>query len=99
MKFRGLHSELVNLVGAARHEVVLVAPFMKMQVVASVLEATPKQVRVSLFTRWNPEEVARGVSDLEVFDLVQGRPNTVLSLVNNLHAKLYIADDIGDSAV
>lgn len=45
-------------------------------------------------TRWIPEEVAAGVSDLAVFDLAQARGNCSLNLLDNLHAKLYTADDV-----
>lgn len=44
-------------------------------------------------TRWRAVEVALGVSDLAVFDVVNDRENTELFLIDELHAKLFVADN------
>lgn len=84
---------LVEHVSAAKSRVVLCAPFMKVGVVKRLLAAIAPGVAVEIITRWHAEEVAAGVSDLDVFDLAVSRPGTSLSLLDHLHAKLYFADE------
>lgn len=50
-------------------------------------------VAVTCVTRWRPEEVAAGVSDLEVFDELQGRDESTLLLLPRLHGKYYRGDE------
>ena len=69
----------------------LAAPFIKAPVLASVLKHA-RAVPVTCITRWQPEEVAAGVSDLEVFDVLRERTETVLLLWPPLHAKYFRAD-------
>jgi hypothetical protein len=57
-----------------------------------LLERVAEQVHVRCVTRWHPLEVAQGVSDLEVWCLIKGRPNSSLLLRSDLHAKYYRAD-------
>lgn len=56
----------------------------------SLLEVLDSDAHVRCVTRWLPEEVASGVSDLAVFDLLEARSNSSLMLVDRLHAKIYI---------
>ena len=81
------------LVGSARSEVLLCSPFIKAKAFSVVLEAIPPNISVRIVTRWRPEEIAAGFSDLEVFDIANERANTQLFLLHTLHAKLYLADD------
>ena len=74
-------------------EAVVVAPFMKVNALNFLLDAIPTHVPLSCITRWLPREVAAGVSDPEVLTVLEKRGNASLSLVDRLHAKLYIADD------
>jgi len=82
-----------NLVQGASHSVVLCAPFIKSKVLSTVLGVIPPNVHVQIVTRWSPIEIATGVSDLEVYDVAYDRQNTELRLLEELHAKIYIADD------
>ena len=83
---------LLALASASREELTLCAPFIKAPVIATVLAQVRAEVTVRVVTRWRPEEVAAGVSDLEVFELVTARPGARLELFDQLHAKLYVAD-------
>ena len=74
-------------------QAVIVAPFMKVDALKSLLDAVPVDVPLRCVTRWLPREVAAGVSDPEVLTVLQERGNATLSLVDRLHAKLYIADE------
>ena len=71
----------------------IVAPFIKVDALSSLLDAVPARIPLRCVTRWLPREVAAGVSDPEVLTVLQERGNATLSLVDRLHAKLYIADD------
>lgn len=84
---------LKALVSGATRQVILCAPFIKEHAFRVVLDAVPPNVPLAAYTRWRPEEVAAGVSDLAVYDLVTERPAARLFLLNELHAKLYVADD------
>lgn len=81
------------LVSQAKSDVLLCSPFIKKNVIGTLLDVIPEQVSIVIVTRWRPAEVAAGLSDLEVFDLAKERPRTEVRLLHQLHAKLYIADD------
>lgn len=81
-------SALLELAAASQREFVMCAPFAKEHVVTKVLSAVPAGVRVWLFTRWRPEEVAVGVSDTQVLSVVRSRGGVVY-LYDQLHAKYY----------
>ena len=83
---------LLALAARAQRELLLVAPFVKYEALQRVIDVVPDHVQVHCVTRWEPTEVAVGVSDLEVWDIVRQRPCTDLRLRMNLHAKLYRAD-------
>ena len=81
-----------ELFSSAKDEIVLVAPFIKTAALEKLLENVPLDVPIRCVTRWRADEIAAGVSDPEVFGLLAQREDYKLSLVDNLHAKLYIAD-------
>lgn len=83
---------LVEHLAGARERVLLCAPFAKAGVVRRLLSAIPPGVQVALTTRWHASEVAAGVSDLEVLDVITGRPGASMTLLDDLHAKLFVAD-------
>ena len=88
-----LGTELSNLCAEANQEVLLVAPFIKASVLERLLDEISPDVSLKCITRWFPEEILAGVSDLEVWNLVQNRANSSLCLRPNLHAKYYRADN------
>ena len=83
------------LLGGACDSVLLCAPFIKAPVLNILLSVIPGSVAIRVVTRWRAMEVAAGVSDLDVFELVAKRPSAKLLLLNDLHAKLYLADHQG----
>lgn len=86
--------KLLELFAGATREVVIVAPFVKRAALARLLAAIPTKIRtITCVTRWRPEEVAAGVSDLDVFDLLKAQPAARLHIHPLLHAKLFRADD------
>lgn len=78
----------------AQTEMLLVAPFIKASVLKQLLDSINPEVKIQCVTRWLPEEILAGVSDLEVWSLIQSRTNTNTSLWlrNDLHAKYYRSD-------
>ncbi len=78
---------------SAADRVAVIAPFIKVDALRSLLDVVPPTVPLRCVTRWLPREVAAGVSDPEIFDLLEARGRFSLSLVDRLHAKIYIAGD------
>lgn len=85
---------LVELLSAATQSVLICAPFIKASVLTRLLQTIPSSVSVRVVTRWLPAEIAIGVSDLEVFDVVVARAGSRLDLLDRLHAKIYVADNV-----
>ena len=83
---------LQSLVDSADRDLVLVAPFMKERVLHELLKNVSDEVRVRCVTRWKPDEIAAGVSDLGVFDVLSSRHRARLRLLPHLHAKYFRAD-------
>lgn len=81
------------LLTGAKHRVLLCAPFIKARVLQTILSVVPESVPVQVITRWRAAEVAAGISDLDTLLVANERPNTTLALLDDLHAKLYLADD------
>ncbi len=86
---------LKGLLQNAQHEVLLCTPFIKAKVLETVLSVVDASVFVRIFTRWRAAEIAAGVSDLAVFEIANERPRTELKLLDDIHAKLYMADNRG----
>ena len=83
-------------------EVKIIAPFIKTAAFKSLLSVIPIETKVICITRWRTREIAAGVSDIEIIRILQKRGNFELHLVDNLHAKLYIAGErclVGSSNV
>ena len=72
-------------------DVSIIAPFIKLDALQSLLSVIPASSHIRCVTRWIPREVALGISDVQVFDALVERGNATVSLVDNLHAKMYIA--------
>jgi hypothetical protein len=86
---------LRQLIEGAKNEILLCAPFIKADVIEKLFRVIKPEVLVRVVTRWRPEEVVSGVSDLKVFEVCRGRARTELTLLDDLHAKLYLADELG----
>ena len=83
----------MDLLSGARSEATIIAPFIKAGVVKRLIQNLAPGVVLSCITRWHPHEIKYGVSDLEVWDVLQGHQPSSLSLIPTLHAKFYRADD------
>lgn len=91
--FRSPGKDLTNLCQLAKGEVLLVAPFIKVDSLKKIFASiSPEVKKIIVITRWIPKEIASGVSDLDIFDLISLRPSATLLLHPCLHAKYYRAD-------
>lgn len=84
--------QLETLISQTRHQLLLVAPFVKSDAFGRVLNQVGESVNVRLVTRWRPDEIASGVSDLDVWLLVAEHSRCTLWLCSDLHAKYYRGD-------
>lgn len=83
---------LLDLARTAASDLLLVAPYIKVGALVRVLDACPPDSKVSVVTRWRPEELALGVSDIGVWPQLRER-HAMLSLHPRLHAKYYASGD------
>ena len=73
-------------------EAVIVAPYIKVGPLTTVLDQLRMGASVECFTRWTPLDIHMGVSDLECRTVVVDRGGA-FRLHNRLHAKYYRFDD------
>ncbi len=93
MAFHTQGGRIRALFESAKDAVAVIAPFIKVNALRSLIEVIPAEAHLRCVSRWLPKEIAAGVSDPEILDLLETRGNFSLSLVDRLHAKLYIAGD------
>lgn len=90
--WQGLGKSLEALAATAQASAVIAAPFIKRNALSMVLARLARHVPLLCVTRWRPEELAIGVTDLDIYlDLLE-RGNARVLLVNNLHAKYFRFD-------
>jgi hypothetical protein len=73
-----LGEKLIAAARGARRDVTLIAPFVKAVVLDAVLKDIGPGIPVRVVARWIPAEIAVGVCDLEIFDVVAGHSNAEL---------------------
>ncbi len=84
--------QLLDVLSSAEKSVQIAAPFIKVRAFERALMAISNNVDLTCVTRWRPEDIASGVSDLEIFELIEGRGRSVLLIHPHLHAKFFAAD-------
>ena len=85
--------DLTSLLSLAKHNALIVAPFMRSEAFSRLLESIPVGTETAVVTRWRPADLLAGASDLGVYDLAESR-TVPLFLRNDLHAKFFAADDM-----
>lgn len=88
-----LGDQLVEILRGARQECLLAAPYIKCGALSKVLGAIDSSCHIRMVTRWRIEEIAAGVSDIEIWPLLCARGNADLWLQPVLHAKYYRANE------
>jgi hypothetical protein len=80
-----------------RHEVVVIAPYIKRSTFAVLLDAVPPGISCKVFARWTVRDVVYGATDISIWPLVddrnRGGDSTSLHIVDSLHAKYYRFDE------
>ena len=84
--------EIIALLSSARNSALIVAPFVRSESLSRLLDSVAANIETVVVTRWRPADLIAGVSDLDIYDLAKKRP-VQLYLRNDLHAKLFAADD------
>ncbi len=83
---------LLSILNGAQESIRIAAPFIKAQALTRVLKCVSDNVQVTCIARWRPEDIASGVCDLEIFDIIKERKRSALLIHPHLHAKFYSAD-------
>ncbi len=73
-------------------EILLVAPYIKVGALQKLLQIIGAEAHIVCISRWTPEDVITGATDIEVKRTVEGIGGT-FRLHPNLHAKYYRFDD------
>lgn len=90
--WRDCGEALARLVGSVERRFVAIAPYVTDVALARVLGGLRNGTDLLVITRWDPLDVALGVSDTRVLPRVTSRGGRLL-LHPRLHAKLFLADD------
>jgi hypothetical protein len=84
--------KLENLALKTQIHILLVAPFIKVAVLTQLLANIKPGVKIVCLTRWLPEDILKGVCDLEIWEVIKTFPTASLWLRSDLHAKYYRFD-------
>ena len=84
---------LLDIVRSTEGTLVIVAPYIKIATLKRVVdEIASGSTALTCVTRWLPEDIASGVCDLEILDVIEGFPGGKLLVHPHLHAKYYRGD-------
>ena len=64
--YSNLFKLLEKSISKAQREVVLVAPFIKEELLNKLLRSLDPSIKLSVVTRWQIEEILSGVNDIEL---------------------------------
>lgn len=98
---RGIPGDDVLELATECGELWIVAPFIKKGAFEKIVAVTSTECEIEVYTRWHAREVASGVSDLEVLDVVEAEGGE-LYLHPRLHAKAFLSGEralVGSSNV
>ena len=85
--------QVVDVLRGAKKEVVVVAPFIKVNALKRIVDCiNSDKVKFDCVTRWLPQDIAAGVCDIEIYELLKRLPNANLWMNKRLHAKYVRAD-------
>lgn len=84
---------VLDVVRSARSTVLIAAPYIKTKALERLMSNMSATLdSFTCITRWLPADIATGVCDLEILDLVEKYPGGKLLVHPHLHAKYYRAD-------
>lgn len=88
-----VHGDVLLRSAAGANRVLIIAPYIKVDVLERVLGVISSDSSVTCVTKWTPHDLASGVSDIQCRDAVI-RHGGSFNLHSSLHAKYYRFDDI-----
>ncbi len=74
-------------------QAIIIAPFITKKGMQPIVNALPKQAKLTVYTRWRPDEIAAGVSDPSIF--FEMNQFASFYLQPRLHAKAYLVPGRG----
>jgi len=86
-----LGNHLIKCIKEARNKILIICPFIKVNVVDAILEKVPKYVDILTLTRLEKIDIVRGVSDIEALEKLMVRGEVRIN--SRVHAKLLIVDE------
>jgi PLD-like domain/Translation initiation factor IF-2, N-terminal region len=92
------HRKLYDLIKSAKHEILLVSPWLKMSgaelILNAVLDNSNGAPKINLLTTLEERDLIgkTSISDIEAYILLHGNEVSV-RVVRGLHAKIYLVDD------
>ena len=84
--------ESLRRICADAEHIVLAAPYIKVDALSRVVGEVSEDASLTCITRWQVEDIATGVSDLECYPIIRAIGG-VFRLHSNLHAKYFRADE------
>jgi len=83
--------ELAAALSTAEQEIVVLSAFIKVEALEWLME-TSSTDKLKIVARWQPADLASGVSDLNCFHLCN-EAGIPFGISNQLHGKVYVVDD------
>ena len=80
--------ELLEAHCKGKDQLVIVAPYVKEEALGRLLDLVPASASITCVTRWNPNDIVVGASDVICYRIVTERGGT-FRLHSSLHAKYY----------
>lgn len=90
--FSKLHEALFLKLQDAVHYVTLYSPYIKKEVVERLISNVGSDVKIQVICSWKIEDLAKGVSDIEVYPLLKNKGHH-LFYCPSLHLKTFLFDD------
>lgn len=91
LQFSGLCKEITEAVSNVSENITIFTPYVKLEAIQRILEASPVNVKISLVTRSIASDFAMGVSDLSALELLLKNGHFVFTN-NRIHLKTYLYD-------
>ena len=91
--WQSLDRHFLQIAEDADENLLVISPFIKRRIFDRLLDVVKRRVQIKVYTRWLPSEVALGVSDPQIFLTAKESGKAAIHLIDELHAKLIIADE------
>lgn len=91
-RFQDQFDLFVDELSHSTGRLLIVSPYIKLGAIERLVGLVSRSCELSVYTQWNANDIATGVSDLGVYDLISNRQCGSFFLCPKLHAKYYRAD-------